>query len=155
MIGWWTQWKCGIVLNCCSLLSIIVVLCIWRAITGTRLWKCWSTKILPKSLFQHWLKANAKSVWAISKWDHFVIANTANFVSSSTEPDTIYNKITAVDCAIEQYVFFLFPYTLLNIGLIFCFFEFFIVFDIFLYKWPYNQHWNSFFWYDLFEFHQI
>ena len=39
----------------------------------------------------------------ISNWDHFLISKKANFVSCAAAPDTIYDKITAVDRAIEQY----------------------------------------------------
>ena len=39
----------------------------------------------------------------ISKWDHFLISKKANFVSCAAAPDTIYDKICAVDWAIEQF----------------------------------------------------
>ena len=39
----------------------------------------------------------------ISKWDHFLISKKANFVSCAAAPDTIYDKICAVDRAIEQF----------------------------------------------------
>ena len=41
----------------------------------------------------------------ISKWDHFLILKKANFVSRTcaAAPDTIYDKIYAVDRAIAQF----------------------------------------------------
>ena len=39
----------------------------------------------------------------ISDWDHFLISKKANFVSCAAAPDTIFDKITAVDRAIEQF----------------------------------------------------
>ena len=37
------------------------------------------------------------------KWDHFLISKKANFVSCAAAPDTIYDKICAVDRVIEQF----------------------------------------------------
>ena len=39
----------------------------------------------------------------ISDWDHFLISKKANFVSCAAAPDTIFDKITAVDHAIERF----------------------------------------------------
>ena len=48
-------------------------------------------------------KVKCKICVGISNWDHFLISKKANYVSCAAAPDTIYDKITADDRAIEQY----------------------------------------------------
>ena len=68
-------------------------------------------KILKQSDFTKFLlPSNVKCQVCVGifNWDHFLISKKANFVSCAAAPDTIYDKISTVDCAIEQYTI-LFP----------------------------------------------
>ena len=48
-------------------------------------------------------KAKCMVCVGISKWNHFLISKKANFLSCEAAPDTIYDKICAVDRANEQF----------------------------------------------------
>jgi len=63
-------------------------------------------KLMKSAKFQKFplpKKVKCQVCVGISNWDHFLISKKANFVSCAAAPDTIYDKIRAVDRAIEQY----------------------------------------------------
>ena len=63
-------------------------------------------KLMKSSNFQKFplpTKVKCQLCVDISNWNHFLISKKANFVSCAAAPDTIYDKIRAVDRAIEQY----------------------------------------------------
>ena len=57
------------------------------------------------SLFPLPSKFLCKICVGISKWDHFLISKKANFVSSAAVEDCLYDKVYALDFAIEQFKF--------------------------------------------------
>ena len=63
------------------------------------------------------IKVKCQLCVGISDEDHFLISKKANFVSCAAAPDTICDKITAVDRAIEQ-SFLLFHMQSLIFGLV-------------------------------------
>ena len=55
------------------------------------------------SLFPLSTKFLCKICVGISKWDHFLISKKANFVSSAAVEDSMYDKIFALEFAMQQY----------------------------------------------------
>ena len=55
------------------------------------------------SLFPLPTKFLCKICVGISKWDHFLISKKANFVSSAAVEDSMYDKIFALEFAMQQY----------------------------------------------------
>ena len=53
-------------------------------------------------------KVKCQVCMGISNWDRFLVSKKANFVSRAAAPDTINDKISAVDRAIKQH-FVMFP----------------------------------------------
>jgi len=87
-----------------ELLSFVINNCCFVFVNGHH--RDLALKLMKSSNFQKFplpKKVKCQVCVGISNWDHFLISKKANFVSCAAAPDTIYDKITAVDRAIEQY----------------------------------------------------
>ena len=87
-----------------TLLAKILEHCAFIFVNGHHRDKAWKLLLAEKfEKFPLFTKGKCMICTGISKWDHFLISRKANFVSCAAAPDTIYDKICAVDWAIEQF----------------------------------------------------
>ena len=87
-----------------ELLAFVIEHCTFVFVNGHH--RDLALKVLKKAEFTKFplpSKVKCQLCVGISDWDHFLISKKANFVSCAAAPDTIFDKITAVDRAIEQF----------------------------------------------------